>query len=111
VQWNLALTGGDLPERYYNLPGRPALRGRGAAEDRVGVELVDEWIALAARLRWERPAAVGWAPVETVSLSEAGLERIFQGSSLLLEWPLALERGQEWTERITLTIQDRGNSP
>lgn len=111
VQWNLALTGGDLPERYYDLPGRPSLRSRGAAADRVGVELVDEWVALAAAVRWERPAAVGWAPVETVSLSEAGLERIFQGASLLLVWPLALEPGEDWVERVRLTIRDRANSP
>ncbi|MBI2543780.1 MAG: DUF1926 domain-containing protein [Candidatus Rokubacteria bacterium] len=72
---------------------------------------MDEWVALAAAVRWERPAAVGWAPVETVSLSEAGLERIFQGASLLLVWPLALEPGEDWVERVRLTIRDRANSP
>jgi hypothetical protein len=111
VQWNLSLTGGDSPERYYDLPGRPAFRSRGAARDRTGIGLVDEWMALAATLRWERPAAVGWAPVETVSLSEAGLERIFQGSSLLLAWPLALEPGEAWEARVRLTLEDRANSP
>lgn len=111
VQWNLSLTGGDSPERYYDVPGRPAFRSRGAARDRTGIGLVDEWMALAATLRWERPAAVGWAPVETVSLSEAGLERIFQGSSLLLAWPLALEPGEAWEARVRLTLEDRANSP
>ncbi len=111
VQWSLALTGADAPDRYYNFPGRPSLRSRGAAPDRVSIELVDEWMALAVTLRWERPAAIGWAPVETVSLSEAGLERICQGASLLLAWPLALEPGEKWEERVILTIQDRAKSP
>ncbi len=111
VQWNLALTGGEGPERHYDLPGRPALRSRGAAGDRASVGLVDEWLALAATLRWERPATLGWAPVETVSLSEAGLERIFQGSSLLLAWPLALDPGEDWEARVSLTLQNRANSP
>jgi alpha-amylase len=111
VQWNLALTGGDAPERYYDLPGSPALRSRGAAGDRASVGLVDEWLALTATLRWERPATLGWAPVETVSLSEAGLERIFQGSSLLLAWPFALDPGEDGEARARLTLQNRANSP
>ena len=36
------------------------------------------------------PADVAWYPVETVSNSEAGFERQYQGSCLLLRWPLAL---------------------
>jgi len=31
--------------------------------------------------------------VETVSNSEAGFERLYQGSCLLLRWPLDLEPG------------------
>ncbi|MBI4589373.1 MAG: DUF1926 domain-containing protein [Candidatus Rokubacteria bacterium] len=111
VQWNLALTGGDLPARYYRVPGHPSLRSRGVAAGRRGVELVDQWMALVAALAWDRPATAAWAPVETVSLSEAGFERIFQGSSLLLSWPLSLDPGQAWEERITLSIQALGNSP
>ena len=37
-----------------------------------------------------KPAEIAWAPVETVSLSEAGFERIYQGSALLFAWPLQL---------------------
>jgi alpha-amylase len=111
VQWNLALTGGDLPERYYGFAGRPSLRSRGRATDQVKADLVDEWIGLDVALAWNRPAALGWAPVETVSLSEAGFERIFQGSALLLAWPLSLDPGGQWEERISLRIQDRGDSP
>ena len=36
-------------------------------------------------------ARVSWFPIETVSNSEAGFERIYQGSSLLFRWPVALE--------------------
>lgn len=111
VQWNLALTGGDAPVRYYRLPGRPGFGGRGTITNQVSVGFVDEWAALGAELAWERPATAAWAPVETVSLSEAGFERIFQGSSLLVSWPLSLDPGRAWNERITLSIRDLGNSP
>lgn len=111
VMWNLALTGGEPPERYFRLPGRPSLRSRGRAAAQTSLGLVDEWIELAVALTWSHPATVAWAPVETVSLSEAGCERIFQGSSLLLSWPLSLEPGCEWEERLSLGVQNLGDSP
>jgi hypothetical protein len=111
VQWSLALTGGDAPERYYRLPGQPSLKNRGLASNQTDVGLVDEWIGLAVTLAWGRPATLAWAPVETVSLSEAGIERIFQGSSLLLAWPVSLDPGGLWEERITLGVDERGDCP
>jgi alpha-amylase len=44
-------------------------------------------------------------PVETVSLSESGFERIFQGSCLLLYWPLDLEAGKEFQVSVELGIE------
>ena len=72
---------------------------------------MDEWIGLTVTLAWGQPATLAWAPVETVSLSEAGVERIFQGSSLLLSWPVSLDPGDQWEERITLNVDERGDSP
>jgi hypothetical protein len=45
------------------------------------------------------PARAEWFSVETVSNSEAGFERIYQGSCLTFQWPVALEPGQreEWS--------------
>ena len=40
------------------------------------------------------PADAWWSPIETVSNSESGFERVYQGSSLLLSWPLRLEPGE-----------------
>ncbi len=41
------------------------------------------------------PAAdAWWSPIETVSNSESGFERVYQGSSLLLSWPLRLAPGE-----------------
>jgi len=53
------------------------------------VTLVDEWLELQARLSWTPGAELAWAPVETVSVSEAGFERLYQGIALLLAWPIA----------------------
>ena len=35
-------------------------------------------------------------PIETVSNSEAGFERVYQGTALLVHWPLDLEPGGIW---------------
>ncbi len=41
------------------------------------------------------PSATMWCtPLETVSNSEAGFERTFQGTTVVVSWPLALEPGE-----------------
>ncbi len=89
VQWNLALTAGDAFGRYFRLAERPSLGGRGARAGERELVMVDEWIGVGADARVRGARDCAWAPVETVSLSEAGLERIYQGSSILWWWPLA----------------------
>jgi hypothetical protein len=47
------------------------------------------------------PAADAWhAPIETVSNSEAGFERVYQGGALLVSWPVRIAAGGTWTARI-----------
>ena len=94
VQWNLALSAGDAPGRYLTLPGTPSLASTGRLGGVTEVTLVDEWLGLTARLAWSPDAELAWGPVETVSVSEGGFERIYQGLALLLVWPLGGERGE-----------------
>lgn len=86
VQWNLALTAGEGPDRYLDLPGRPPLRSRGRSADLDRLVLVDDWCRLALELAWSPAAEVAWGPVETVALSPAGPERLYQGTAFLIVW-------------------------
>jgi hypothetical protein len=43
--------------------------------------------------------------VETVSVSEAGFERIYQGTALLLAWPVPPEGAPEM--RVGLEVSER----
>jgi 4-alpha-glucanotransferase len=104
VQWNLALSAGDAPGRYLTLPGQPSLGSRGRLASASEVALVDEWLGLEARLAWSPAAELGWAPVETVSVSEAGFERLYQGLALLLAWPVS---GAAAEMSVTLTVVER----
>jgi len=52
----------------------------------------------------------GWAPIDTISNSEAGFERVYQGSALVFSWPLVLAAGGATTVRVehaVTTTRDR----
>ena len=102
VQLNLALTAGDAPGRYYRVPDSPSLGSHGSLASAAGLTLVDEWIGCEVEIGWSGPGGAGWAPIETVSLSEAGFERIYQGSAVLVSWPLALPPGGSWEGELRI---------
>ena len=107
VQWNLALTAGHAPDRYLDIAARPTLGSSGRATDLSAVTLVDEWAAVEARLRWSPAAELAWGPVETVSLSEGGFERIYQGTALLLVWRLDVDPDAAATLEAAVTLARR----
>jgi alpha-amylase len=50
------------------------------------------------------PAADLWKlPIETVSNSEGGFERVYQGTSLIARWPLSLDPEQTWEGSVYWT--------
>jgi hypothetical protein len=57
------------------------------------------------------PAAETWiSAIDTVSNSEAGFERVYQGSVLVFSWPLVLAAGRSTTVRMEhaiVTARDR----
>jgi len=104
VQCNLTLSAGDAPGRYFRVAGRPSLGSRGRLEGAHGLAMVDEWLGGEVALSFTAPAEVAWAPVETVSLSESGFERIYQGSALLVAWPVRLAPGETWEVSLRVRV-------
>jgi len=104
VQCNLTLSAGDAPGRYFRVAGRPSLGSRGRLEGAHGLAMVDEWLGGEVALSFTAPAEVAWAPVETVSLSESGFERIYQGSALLVAWPVRLAPGEIWEVSLRVRV-------
>ena len=102
VEWAITmLGGGGNPEAWWELGGERA-RHDGAAEAR-SVERIAQgngWLALELVTEINPPADAWHAPIETVSNSEAGFERVYQGSALLLSWPVRLAPGERWTAAI-----------
>src|SRR5438128_2679133 len=105
VQFNVALTAGDAPGRYLTATGRPSLGSTGRERGAAGVTLVDEWVGVRARLERGPVAELAWGPVQTVSVSEAGFERIYQGTALLIVWPVELRTGEPRELSASITLE------
>lgn len=103
VELSYSMSAGNEPDRYYEIDGRRIAdpNGRLNSEDETPAQrfaLVDEWLATRIDVELARPARLLRSPVETVSLSEDGFERNYQGSLLVALWDLG--GATEW--RIAL---------
>jgi alpha-amylase len=96
VEWNVNLMGGGAnPAAHYRWAGREERhdgRGRLAANG-PPLAMGNTYEGVELALAVNPPAGREWLPVETVSNSEAGFERVYQGSCLTVRWPLRLARG------------------
>ena len=98
---------GDAPDRYFEIPGRKIAGGtnlasRGVEADVDLLRMVDEWLDLSMTLELSPPAAVWRYPIETVSNSDSGFERVYQGSAVVVVRRLDL--GSDEMEMFTLKI-------
>ena len=92
------------PDRFFEIQGeRRPLRWSGVALSSPLV-LVDEWQKVAIRLT--APRALEWwiSPIETVSESEDGFERLYQGSQILAVWPVDFSSVLEWRGSLELDV-------
>lgn len=98
------------PDRYFDLPaGRHPLLWAAAvpsSELRSGtLRVVDEWQNAAATIEAPSAAHFWISPIETVSESEEGFERVYQGSQILVVWPVDLAAGADWRGEVALRIE------
>ena len=108
IEFNINLLAGDAPDRYYDIRGHQLedrrLASIGELEDVSEIQLVDEWVGMKVVLKMDTNCNLWRFPIETISLSESGFERIFQGSCLLLYWPLDLGPNKGFEVSVELGI-------
>jgi alpha-amylase len=108
VELNLAFYMGPPPDRFVEINGkRPADASLFAVAETLDVReirIVDAWLGLAAHLRLDPPGTLWRCPVQTISQSEAGYERVAQQIALLPHWPLGGSEGVNGLEML-LTIE------
>ena len=107
-EFNLNLFSDQDDQRYYSCPETGRLREvaeMSSEEHLTKFELVNGPDRLTTVFTFSRPVAAWFYPLMTVSQSEEGFERTYQGSSLLFSTPLDLSLGE--TLRLEIEIELR----
>ncbi len=101
VDLNVTVLSPIGPMHWVGVDGRKAAPAERRAEEGVReVEIGDSLRGIAVRFL-PSPEAGFWAfPVETVSSSESGFERTYQGSCLTFRWPVLLGPGDSAVREI-----------
>jgi 4-alpha-glucanotransferase len=99
VEWSLTLLGGGAnPAAWYEVGGvRSAHDGSGSAKGVVTLRAGNDDLGLILATTLEPAADAWWYSIDTVSLSEDGLQLTHQGSCLSFLWPLRLAPGESAT--------------
>lgn len=96
VEFNLILPCCDGPDGFYDIRGKDIEnKGFGIAGEIAGIRqinMVDKWAKMRVSFSFDKDTSFWRFPIETVSLSEAGFEKIFQGSCLLFFWDIAIDK-------------------
>jgi alpha-amylase len=106
VEWaTTMLGGGGNPAACYVIDGeRMAHDGAASRASITDLRSGNEYIGLEVASR-VAPAAEAWiSPIDTVTNSEAGFERVYQGSALVFAWRLVLPAGGANTVRMDHTV-------
>ena len=96
LEWALhALGGGGNPQAWYDVAGtRSRHDGAGEAAGVSAIGFGNDWLGIVVTAQPSPAADAWWSPIETVSNSEAGFERVYQGSALTFTWPFVLQPGE-----------------
>jgi len=106
-EFNFAMLGGNSPDRYYlandqRLP-ESALNSKGSLKGIKTLAVVNEWDRFKLTVSSEKAKEFWYFPVETVSLSEAGFERVYQSSVVVPLFEVNLQPGE--TIEIPLSLR------
>ncbi|HXJ17380.1 MAG TPA: alpha-amylase/4-alpha-glucanotransferase domain-containing protein [Candidatus Polarisedimenticolia bacterium] len=89
-------------DRYFESDGQRFPLRWTAELPGMELRLVDEWQRVSLALEAQGAQRFWTSPIETVSESEDGFERIYQGSQVAAVWPVELATGGEWKGQFVL---------
>ena len=110
VDFGVNFLTGSAVDRYYHSDdlelNRAQLATRGDDSNLKHIALVDGWQQLEWGLRSEQPMRVFRFPLETVSQSEGGQERVYQGSVIVPTWELNLAPGSTFQCALRMEVRE-----
>ena len=92
------------PDRYFETGGRRYPLEWGGAVPASELRLIDAWQKVAVTLEAPQAHQFWIAPIETVSESEEGFERVYQGSQILVVWSAELGAQAVWKGRVVVHV-------
>ena len=106
LEWTLTmLGGGGNPAAWWEIDGERIGHDTTVTSTHVTEYAQgNDYVGISVAAVVSRAAGVWIAPVETVSNSEGGFERVYQGSGLLLSWPLDLAAGGSFSVTVSQTV-------
>jgi len=108
MEFLFALLAGNTDDRFYTFSGKkpenPQLGSIGVVENAQQVGLTEGWLKIKIDLQIAKPATIWRFPIETISQSEAGFERVYQSSIVFPNWQLHLNTNESWQNKLTLQI-------
>ncbi|MCP4566321.1 MAG: DUF1926 domain-containing protein [FCB group bacterium] len=116
VEFDFNLLAPDAEDRYVVIDGRRPKSGShlaavGEHSQSQVVAYHDEYQQLGISIESEQSARIWRMPIYTVSLSEGGFEKVFQGNNTLFAYNKALAAGEEFTIAFKLYIGSREKMP
>ena len=109
-EFDFALLAGDAPDRYFVFPGHTLedakLRSIGEIASTKEAQLKDEWLGISVSVKVDGPATFWRFPIETVSQSESGFERVYQSSVVFPNWKFELDSNETWQNRLVLRVDE-----
>ena len=108
VEFNLNLRSGAGQGHFYSDAGRhlePDHPASMAEEEHIAeIGVRDESLGVDVHLAWSQPGTLWRFPIETVSRSEGGFERVYQSSVLVPNWRISLGESATWCCTLDFTV-------
>jgi alpha-amylase/alpha-mannosidase (GH57 family) len=109
-EWTFGMLAGDADDRYYESTELPIrnrkMNSTGEIINVTNLSLVDEWTGFKITLQAEKECTFWRTPIQTVSLSESGFERVYQGSIIFALWNFSLKPDEKWDVGLSIRVTD-----
>jgi alpha-amylase len=106
IELNYGLQAGHAEDRfYYSRNGvlkEKYLNSTGILKDSKMIGMKDLWRQLDIRIEFDQESDIWRFPVETISLSEGGFEKVYQSSVVFPNWKITLDK--KWRVSIKQNI-------
>ncbi len=108
VEWNLGLKAANSFRHHISIPDsgdwNQPLGEIKVHQNVKEVRLADDYEGVAVHLSLDGAAKLWRVPIESISLSEGGFERVFQSIALMFLWDLHLAPRQSWERNIVAQL-------